>query len=266
VNDGPVRNEHLENAIEAVADLIAGSPRAVVFTGAGISTESGIPDFRSPGGIWSKYDPDDFTYQKFVSSLESRKKHWQLIGQGLFTEGAEPNPAHLAIAELERIGKLECVITQNVDNLHQKAGNSPEKVFELHGNMRWVRCLSCGKRYPMEDIRKQVNKSIEVPDCDACHGILKPDGVFFGEALPERELTRAIYHSKNCDLFIVIGSTLVVSPASYMPSYAVNAGAKLVIINLSSTPMDSVATVLIRGKAGEIMPKIVQRVKDKIGR
>jgi len=259
-------DEALENLIEEVADLIAGSQRVVVFTGAGVSTESGIPDFRSPGGIWSRYDPEDFTYQKFVSDPESRKKHWQSIGQGSLTEGAQPNPAHLAIAELERIGKLQCVITQNVDNLHQKAGNSPDKVFELHGNMRWVRCLDCDKRYPMEDIRRRIGMGVEVPDCDACHGILKPDGVFFGEALPERELTRAIYNSKNCDLFIVIGSTLVVTPAAYMPSYALAAGAKLIIINLSETPLDDAATVLIPAKAGEVMPKVVQRVKDKVGR
>jgi len=257
--------DHEDDLIEEAADLIAGSRRVVVFTGAGISTESGIPDFRSPGGIWSKYDPEDFTYQKFVSDPESRRMHWQLIGQGSLTKEAQPNPAHLAIAELERIGKLECVITQNVDDLHRKAGNSPDRVFELHGNMKWVRCLDCGVRYPMEEIRKWLNTGVEIPDCQACNGMLKPDGVFFGEAMPERTLTRAIYRSKNCDLFIVIGSTLLVTPASYMPSYAVEYGAKLIIVNLSETPMDRRATVLVHGKAGEIMPRIVERVKDKMG-
>ena len=174
-------DEDLAGLIEEVSDLIASSRRIVVFTGAGVSTESGIPDFRGPDGIWSKYDPEDFTYQKFVSDPETRKKHWQLIGQGLFTEGVAPNPAHLAIAELEKIGKLQCVITQNVDNLHQRAGNSPDRVFELHGNMMWVKCLSCGQRYPMEDVKKRIKMGAEVPDCPDCHGILKPEGVFFGE-------------------------------------------------------------------------------------
>lgn len=257
--------DHEDDLIEEAADLIAGSRRVVVFTGAGVSTESGIPDFRSPGGIWSQYDPDDFTYHRFVTDPEVRRRHWQLIGQGSLTGEAQPNPAHLAIADLETTGKLTCVITQNVDNLHQNAGSRPGNVLELHGNMKWVRCLDCGQRYPMEDIRRQVQIGVGVPDCSACHGILKPDGVFFGEALPERELRGAVHHAKNCDVFIVIGSTLLVTPASYMPRYAVDYGAKLVIVNLSETPMDEEATVLIRGRAGEIMPRIVDRVKDKVG-
>ncbi|HEX75241.1 MAG TPA: NAD-dependent deacylase [Dehalococcoidia bacterium] len=250
---------------DKVADLILQADRVVVFTGAGVSTESGIPDFRSPGGIWSRYDPDEFTIQKFLSSPESRKKHWQMLTEGGLLAGAEPNPAHYAIAELEKLGNLDCVITQNVDNLHQKAGNSPDKVFELHGNMRWVRCLSCDKLFPIEDILQRLElKKEDVPDCEICHGILKPDAVFFGEALPQKTLNDAIYRSRNCDFFIVIGSTLVVYPAAYMPMYAKESGAKLVIINLSSTPMDSQATVLIRGKAGEAMAEIMEKVRSKL--
>ena len=246
-----------------VADLIINAKRVVVFTGAGVSTESGIPDFRSPGGIWSRFDPDDFTYQKFIRDPEVRKKQWQMLGEGLLTTGAKPNPAHYAIAELDRLGKLDCVITQNVDNLHQKAGVPADKVFELHGNMQWAVCLSCGRRYPFEQIKARLDKGEEIPDCEVCHGLLKPDAVFFGEQLPQKVLEEATHRSSNCDLFIVIGSTLVVYPAAYMPIYATQAGAKLVIINLSSTPMDREAAVLIRAKAGEAMSKMIERVREK---
>jgi NAD-dependent deacetylase len=242
------------------SELILESSRVVVFTGAGVSTESGIPDFRSPGGIWSRFDPDDFTIQKFMSSHKTREMQWQMLGEGSLLKDAEPNQAHYAIAELEKLGKLDCVITQNIDNLHQKAGNSPEKVFELHGNMRWVRCMSCDRRLPTEDILPRLEKE-EVPDCESCHGILKPDAVFFGEALPQKTLNDAVHHSRHCDLLIVIGSTLVVYPAAYMPMYAREAGAKLVIINLSSTPIDSEATLLITGKAGETMERVMEKVR-----
>jgi len=237
--------------------------RVVVFTGAGISTESGIPDFRSPGGIWTKFNPDDFTIQKFMSSEKTRRLQWQILAEGSLLKDAEPNQAHHAVAELEKLGKLTCVITQNIDNLHQKAGNSPDKVFELHGNMKFVRCMGCDSRFPVDDILQRLDKE-EIPDCHFCHGILKPDAVFFGEALPQKTLNDAIHHSRHCDLFIAIGSTLVVYPAAYMPMYAVESGAKLVIINLSPTPMDSKASALISAKAGETMGKIVEKVRSQL--
>jgi len=258
-----MEEQNLDALAGKVADLIINAKRVVVFTGAGVSTESGIPDFRSPGGIWSRFDPDDFTYQKFIRDPEVRRKQWQMLGEGLLTTGARPNPAHYAIAELDRLGKLDCVITQNVDNLHQKAGVPADKVFELHGNMQWAVCLSCGRRYPFEQIKARLDKGEEIPDCEVCHGILKPDAVFFGEQLPQKVLEEATHRSSNCDLFIVIGSTLVVYPAAYMPIYATQAGAKLVIINLSSTPMDREAAVLIRAKAGEAMSKMIERVREK---
>ena len=257
--------QDLEALAEKVADLIIKSRKVVVFTGAGVSTESGIPDFRSPGGIWERFDPDDFTYQKFVSNPESRRKQWQMLREGLLTGGAEPTPAHYAIAELDRLGKLDCVITQNVDNLHQKAGVPDDKVFELHGNMQWAVCLDCGRRYPFGEIKARLDKGVEIPDCKGCHGILKPDVVLFGEQLPSQVLSEAGRRSYGCDLFIVIGSTLVVYPAAYMPIYATSAGAKLVIINLSATPMDNQAVFLIRAKAGEAMSGVVQKVKEKVG-
>ena len=247
--------------IEQLAQLIVESKKTVVFTGAGISTESGIPDFRSPGGIWSKYEPEDFTIQKFLSSPAARKTHWKMFTESGLIMEAEPNPAHYAIAELYQLGKLDCVITQNVDNLHQKAGVPEDKVFELHGNMRWVVCLSCRRRLPLPEVLQKINEGVEVPDCPDCQGILKPDGVFFGEALPEETLMEATRRSQNCDLFIVVGSTLVVYPAAYMPTYAIKASAKLAIVNLTPTPLDHYATAVIQGKAGEIMSKVIERVR-----
>ena len=245
---------------EQLAQLIIRSEKVVVFTGAGISTESGIPDFRSPGGIWSRYDPEDFTIHKFLSGPAARRTIWKMsIEGGLLTE-AEPNLAHHAIAELHRLGKLDCVITQNIDSLHQKAGVPEEKVFELHGNMQWVVCLSCGRRFPMPEVLQRIRDGMEVPDCPDCRGILKPDAVFFGEALPQETLREAIRRAQNCDLMIVIGSTLVIYPAAYIPTYATEAGAKLAIVNLTPTPFDQHAEVVIRGKAGEIMSRVMEKV------
>jgi len=260
-----VAEPELDILTQRVADLIVSARHTVIFTGAGISTESGIPDFRGPGGIWERFDPDDFTYQKFIKDPEARRKHWRMLhGSGLATD-AKPNPAHHAIAELDRLGKLDCVITQNVDNLHQKAGVSDDKVLELHGNMQWAVCLNCGHRYPFEQVKTRLDTGEEDPDCETCHGILKPSAVFFGESLPVKVLEEAAFRSRKCDLFIVIGSTLVVYPAAYMPIYAVESGARLVIINLSSTPMDRQAAVLIRAKAGEAMSRVIAGVTGKVG-
>jgi len=264
--DNGISNQDMETLAEKAAELILQSKKLVVFTGAGISTESGIPDFRSPGGIWDRFDPDDFTYDKFVNDTEARRKQWRIFGEGLMTDKAVPNAAHEAIAELDRLGKLDCVITQNIDNLHQKAGVPDDKVFELHGNMQWAACLQCRRRYPFDEIKSRLEKGEEIPDCEECKGMLKPDIVMFGEQLPLKVLEEAGRRSIGSDLFIVIGSTLVVYPAAYMPAYAVQAGAKLIIINLSDTPMDHQAAVLIRAKAGETMLKIAENVKEKVKR
>jgi NAD-dependent deacetylase len=258
-----VNDTEIQKLTDKVAELITEAQRIVVFTGAGISTESGIPDFRGPGGIWTRFDPDEFTIQRFISSEESRKKHWQIFADGGLTEKAEPNLAHYAIAELEKMDKLDCVITQNVDNLHEKAGNCPEKIFELHGNMKRVRCIGCDKLFSMDVIMERL-KNEAVPYCDSCNGILKPDAVFFGEQLPQDVLNKAVNHSHDCDLFIVIGSTLVVYPAAYMPHYAVESGARLVIINMGATPMDARASVCIEAMAGETMSLILDKVKEKM--
>ncbi len=255
----------LQQRIEKVAALISGANRIVVFSGAGVSTESGIPDFRSPGGIWSRFDPEEFTIYRFLASPETRLKQWRILIESGLIINAQPNHAHLAVAELERLGKLDCVITQNIDNLHQKAGNSPEKVFELHGTMNFARCLGCLQRFSMGDLLGRLNLDEEAPLCPECDGILKPDVIFFGEQLPAEALRQSIDHSRQCDLLIVIGSSLVVYPAAYMPVYAKEAGAAVVIVNLTVTDFDHEADVVVHGKAGEIMPLILQAVKRNLG-
>lgn len=251
----------MDAKLAAVAEMIAAARKVVVFTGAGISTESGIPDFRSPGGVWSKFDPDDFTLDKFLYDPETRRKQWRfLLESGIFIN-ARPNRAHIAVAELEKMGKLICVITQNVDDLHHKAGNSPEKIYELHGNMNWLRCLGCNERYFLPDAVEKFKALDDAPVCERCQGILKPDVIFFGENLPHQVLSDASRHASSCDLFIVIGSSLVVYPAAYMPIYAKGGGAKLVIVNIGDTPYDGNADVLIKGPAGDAMEKIVGRLK-----
>jgi NAD-dependent deacetylase len=257
-------DEYWNGSAGIVADMIVKAGKVVVFTGAGISTESGIPDFRSPGGIWTKFDPEDFTIERFLNSPETRKKQWRILLEGGLLNDAEPNRAHHAVAELEKMNKLSCVITQNIDNLHQKAGNTPEKVYELHGNMKWLRCMSCNVRYPMEDMVEKYRSGNNIPACEHCKGILKPDVIFFGELLPEMTLKRATLHATQCDLFIVIGSSLVVYPAASIPIYAKGSGAKLVIINHTATPCDSNADVLIHHSAGEVMEKILEEVKSRL--
>lgn len=257
------------NDLPALAEQAAGhilaSHHVVAFTGAGVSTESGIADFRGPGGLWTRYDPDEFTIDRFLASTQNRARMWRMLTQEFFREVA-PNPAHYALAELEKLEKLECLITQNVDNLHQMAGSAPEKVLELHGNMRQALCLSCGQRYPMEQVREWLVGGQEDPPCPTCRGILKPAGVFFGEPLPFRELEAATYHSRHADLFLVLGSTLTVYPAAYMPTYAYESGAKLIIINLSPTPLDRQAALVMPYKVGEAMPQIAARVRAGLKR
>ncbi len=253
-----------EKLLEKAADLVVQAKRIVVFTGAGVSTESGIPDFRSPGGIWERFDPEEFTYDKFLTSPEARRKFWELFKDKTF-RGARPNAAHYAIAELERMGKLDCVITQNIDNLHQEAGNSPERVLELHGTMKYAKCLECGKRYPREEIELLLDQGVDTPRCNECNGLLKAATISFGEPMPVRETDEARRRSSQCDLFIAIGSSLVVYPAAYMPRYALEAGARLILVNLDATHLDSHADVIIRARAGEAMARLIERVKAKMG-
>jgi NAD-dependent deacetylase len=248
--------------IPRLAEWILSSKRTVVFTGAGMSTESGIPDFRSPGGIWSRYDPEDFTFQRFLSSEEARRRYWEM-STGFYQElkRARPNPGHVAIAELERKGKLDCVVTQNIDGLHQAAGNAPERVIELHGTALAVGCLSCGVRYDRDAVQERIARGEQVPRCDACQGLLKPATISFGQQMPERETAEAFRRAEQCDLFIVVGSSLVVQPAASLPMAAKRGGATLVIINRDPTPLDRLADLVICGSAGEVLPLTMERVK-----
>jgi NAD-dependent deacetylase len=255
-----------QETIESVAELIAGSNTVVVFTGAGISTESGIPDFRSPGGLWERYDPDEFTYQKFLTSEKARCLMWQLAKE--FTpvlENAQPNPAHQAIARLEEMNKLLCIITQNVDYLHQKAGNSENRVIELHGTMRYIKCLKCGQRYTAQEIQEVLEDGVEIPECRHCDGILKHEAIAFGESMPVKAMLKAEHASKNCDVFLVIGSSLVVYPAASMPIIAKRSGAKLVIVNREPTDQDHFADFILRGSAGEALSAVMKVVEGQQG-
>ena len=244
--------------IEQVADLIKRSEKVLVFTGAGVSTESGIPDFRGADGIWSKYDPDDFTIQRFISDKNVRKLHWSLLAGGdLSMFKADPNPAHIAIKKLNTAGKLYGVVTQNVDGLHQRAGLPDEMVFQLHGDLSHARCLDCGSRFPMQTVAKWLTPQVDEPACEKCSGMLKPDAVLFGEQLPFEVLSEAERRSRTCDLCIVLGSTLSVYPAALIPRYASESGANLVIINLGPTELDSWADIRIEGRAGEVMTGII---------
>ena len=251
--------------IDAVCDIILQSKRVVVFTGAGISTESGISDFRSPGGIWDRFDPSELNYQNFLASEAGREKYWDFSRQLWPTMAdAKPNRGHYAIAELHHMGKLDCVITQNIDNLHQKSGVPEEKVIELHGTMKWVNCLECGQKYPREQIQSRVEAGEKIPLCDVCSGILKPATISFGQPMPEKETREAETRSASCDLFLVAGSSLVVYPAAQMPLIAKDGGAKLVIVNLTPTPHDGYADIVIYEKTGQVLSEIVEQVKAKL--
>ena len=252
----------MEASIDHVVDLVLKSSKIVVFTGAGISTESGIPDFRSPGGVWSKYNPDDFTFQRFVSSETAREKYWQMSTEFYNQlKTVRPNSAHMAVAALETMGKLDCVITQNIDGLHQMAGSSSERVIELHGTSRAVSCLSCKKRYDRDAVQQRISDGDRVPRCDACDGLLKPATISFGQSMPENETAEAMQRSAACDLFIVIGSSLVVQPAASMPLVAKEKGAKLIIINRDSTPFDHLADAVLHASAGTVMTEILNRIQ-----
>ena len=254
----------VDDKTDVVASLILKSERVVALTGAGISTESGIPDFRSPGGIWSRYDPEEFSFQRFLASEDARRRYWEFSRDFYpVVASAKPNAAHLALAELYRLGKLHCIITQNVDGLHQKSGVPEDKVIEIHGTLMFVVCLDCGKKYPRGEIQKRVEAGELPPRCE-CGGVLKPATISFGQPMPAREMRLAEEAATSCDLFMVVGSSLVVYPAASLPLLAKRSGARLVIINLTPTAHDNYADVVIHGKASATLQKIVMLVKAKM--
>ena len=250
----------MDNKITQIANKIKQGGKNIIFTGAGISTESGIPDYRSQGGIWDKFRPVYF--DEFMSSRESREEYWhrwQELYQGI--QQAQPNAGHTAIATLYELGLLEAVITQNVDGLHQQAGLADDTVIELHGNTRRIRCMSCRSIISTAETVKRLLSGDMAPECE-CGGYLKPDTISFGQAMPVVEVEKAATLSQTCDFFMVVGSTLLVQPAAHMPVYARQNNAFLAIVNLSETPCDQMCDVLIRDKAGDVLQRIVKAIEN----
>ena len=242
--------------LEQLKDLLNASSRVVIFTGAGISTESGIPDFRSPGGIWTKYRPIDFG--DFMTSEEMRRQYWiRKFATDDDLKAAQPNRGHRAVAKLIETGKASCIITQNIDGLHQSSGVPDEKVVELHGNTTYASCLDCATRYELGPIKVQFQASETVPTCDACGGIIKAATISFGQPMPEAAMRVAEAETNLADLFISIGSSLVVFPAAEFPLLAARNGARLVILNREPTAMDPHAHLILNREIGPTLGKVV---------
>ena len=235
---------------------IAASDNIVGFTGAGISTESGIPDFRSPNGVWARNRMIEF--DEFISSRAGRIEYWrQKVESWPAMRDARPNAGHLAFVELERRSKLRALITQNIDGLHQRAGQSPDLVIELHGTTAEAACLSCGDRISMDAAMLRIERGDPAPECEKCGGLLKPATISFGQAMPEGELRRAVRLSRSCEVFLSVGSSLVVQPAALLPLAAKRAGARLIILNRTPTPLDELADLVLRDEIGRILPVLV---------
>ncbi len=247
--------------LEDFAEKIRESCEIVVFTGAGISTESGIPDFRSPGGIWTRYRP--ITFQEYVGSEQARLESWK---RRLETyedhKNAKPNVGHFFVQSLDEKGKLIGLITQNVDGLHSKAGLREEKIVELHGTNRKIVCLSCNKYFDPDDIIKRLVGNFSSPRCDECNGILKAATVSFGQAMPEDAMRRAQEWTDRARIFIVLGSSLQVQPAATFPVMAKRNGALLAIINREATPLDEYADFVYQGAIGEFCQKFNTLIAD----
>lgn len=245
-----------DEAIAALADAIDAAKRVVVFTGAGISTESGIPDFRSPNGIWARTTP--IYFDEFVNSEDARREAWRRkfeIDRDMI--GAEPNRGHRAVAKLVRTGKASSVITQNIDGLHQEAGVPDEQVVELHGNGTYAACLSCGARHELDPIKAEFEKDGALPLCSSCGGIVKTATISFGQAMPDAEMERARVESLACDLFIAAGSSLVVFPAAGFPVMAKRNGARLAIVNREATDLDGMADLVLNREIGPTLGEAV---------
>lgn len=245
-----------EKQFEDAAALLRGARKIVALTGAGISTESGIPDFRSPGSTWLENPP--VSYPDFISKPEARRQYWA-TRRGLLAQvqAARPNPAHLALAELERRQVLLGLVTQNFDGLHLDAGHDPARVVEIHGTSREAACTLCDARAPIAEIQQRIDEGEAEPRCVLCGGYMKSATILFGQHIPTAVLERAKELALNCDLFLVVGSSLQVSPAAQLPRLALRNGAPLVIVNLMPTPLDDSARVAIQEKAGVALPRLL---------
>ena len=247
----------LESAIDRLAELVEAARVIAPFTGAGISTECGIPDFRSPGGLWTKNKPIPF--DEFLASQEMRDEAWRrrFAMEAQFS-AARPGRGHLALASLYRAGKAPAVITQNIDNLHQSSGIAAEHVIELHGNNSYASCLDCEKRYELAWVRQRFTDARErAPDCPDCGGRIKTATISFGQAMPEREMRRAEQLTLDCDLFLAVGSSLVVWPAAGFPVMAKRDGARLAIINREATEFDAMADLVVREDIGTVLSPFI---------
>jgi len=247
----------LETAIDQLQELVDGARVIVPFTGAGISTECGIPDFRSPGGLWTKNRPIPF--DEFLASQEMRNEAWRrrFAMDGHFS-AAVPGRGHLALASFYRTGKAPAVITQNIDNLHQSSGISQEHVIELHGNNSYALCLDCAKRFELSWVRQQFTDANErAPDCPDCGGHIKTATISFGQVMPEQQMRRAEQLTLDCDLFLAVGSSLVVWPAAGFPLLAKRNGARLVIINREATEFDEIADLVVREDIGTVLSPFI---------
>jgi NAD-dependent deacetylase len=244
-------------SIAELSRLVGQARRVVVFTGAGISTESGIPDFRSPGGVWSRMKP--IYFQDFVASEEQRRQAWTRVFNGAAGwTGRAPNAGHDAVARLVASGKVASVITQNVDNLHQDSGIPDDRIIELHGNASYATCLECGLRHELHHLRPIFIDQGQIPRCSACDGLVKTATISFGQPMPAGPMAMAESETLACDLFLVLGSSLVVFPAASFPVLAKRHGAKLAIVNREATDMDSYADLVLNDEIGPVMTRIAE--------
>jgi NAD-dependent deacetylase len=243
------------NAIERARKLVSNSKKITALTGAGISVDSGIPDFRSEGGLWERFDPHE--YATIESFMKNPTKFWTM-GRELAETilQAKPNSAHIGLSKLESNKKLIGIITQNIDNLHQEAGN--KRIVELRGNYLRAYCVECNKEYVGEAVHQRVANGEIPPRCDVCKGVLKSEAILFGEPLSEKAMREAVELCRNTDLMLVIGTSLSIYPAAYLPQLAKNEGAKIILINLEGINRNDVADIVIRGRATEIIPKLVE--------
>ena len=245
-----------EGSVEQLREMLVAGNRGVVFTGAGISTESGIPDFRGPGGIWTKYRPIEF--QEFLASKAAQREYWhRKFATHDAVVQAEPNQGHLAVAELVKRGTVSVVITQNIDGLHQASGIPADRVIELHGNTTYAHCLDCGREYDLEPIRQAFLADEILPVCELCGGVVKTATISFGQAMPEAAMQRANEETLACDLFLAIGSSLTVYPAAGFPALAKESRAGLVIINREPTGLDDLADLVIHAEIGPTLDAAV---------
>lgn len=250
-------------SVEEAVAVLRGAERILVFSGAGLSTESGIPDFRGPDGLWSKVDPDDFTIDRYMTTQELRVNGWRMHIEGELwgaRSSVQPNEGHRAIVELNRAGRLAGVVTQNVDGLHHKSGLGDNVVAELHGNVRTSHCMGCGEKWPTETVLRWVEAGTEDPRCPECGGIAKTDTVMFGELLPEDQMSLAGMFLAIADAVLVVGSTVSVWPAADVVMRAASQAKPIVIINRGATDADHLAAVKLDAAIGEVLPEIVERV------